>query len=1124
MSFPPLFPLLHLSFSPSACFHCFRRKEEMLGRSAAALLLLVLLCAVSTHAVTREYFIQAETFLWDYAPSRIENPCYGGAYTTDQAFFVTNSDGHIGSVYKKARFFHYTTSQFTAKRPRPQKEQHLGFLSDVIRVAVGDMLVVTIRNTLDFNINFTPGSLVVGGNRGTAGNTTVEPGATRKFTWTVPVAAGPGPNDLSSVLVFYRSTYNLIADTYTGLLGPLVIYRKGALYQNTPVGIDNELFNFLWVGDENRNHYLEENIAAHLPGDWEAPEDFGESNLMHHMNGFLYCNNPHSYIAVVGQRTRWYTGTVGTTMDIHTPHWHGNTLRIGARFNDIFEIVPGSTVVADMIPDAANVWLFHCHVNAHISAGMVTVYHVTGTDIFGPPETKIREYFLQAETVEWNYAPSGNNLCGATPRPFEGIELSNTEHIDPQDAASPRDARIGTTYLKAKYVAYTDATFSTVRTTGEEAELGILGPVMRAEVGDLISVTFKNTLDFPITVHPHGVHYLKDSEGAPYEDGVASGVKMGNDMVMPGQTVVQHWHVPERAGPAEAQGSSVMWLYHSHFDEIADTLAGLVGYIIVIRKGMADARMKPKDVDKEVFTLFQIFNEAGSLFFEDNLHRLFGSEIPEGVEEDKAFLEANMKPSINGYMYCNLPVIALQTCKRVRWYVSALGSENDMHTVSWDGQVVNEPPSTHNADTLLLLAASMRSVDHVPVKFNTSWIFQANADDLSLLGETAKVTVSRGPSSACLPPSTQANPKRTFYIAAEKVAWNYIPTGLDLCGDEADFDSALQPWGRYFSDVGSESFKDTFVLYTDATFSTRASKPLHEGLLGPTLRMEVGDNVTVVLRNKLSRSVNIHPRGVYFDRDDLIPPGSTRSFRWNPTAKSGPINGTSQTWLYHTSNNSPLMNRGSLFGAIIVYAKGMLKAAAVAEPERAKDVQKEFVLAFYTIQEQFMPYAEIFDGDGDEDAVSLLETRFTINGYSFCNLPGLVGSVNDTVRLHFLSIGALANTHGVYFQGHAFDVDGVSSAQVAVLPGITVSADVRLAQRGSFLISTESVDTGVYGARALFTTVRRKANAACLYDEKDVRACAASCVAAGLQFDRFVTLDYAQPAVPSCSCSCKPAV
>ena len=82
-----------------------------------------------------------------------------------------------------------------------------------------------------------------------------------------------------------------------------------------------------------------------------------------------------------------------------------------------------------------------------------------------------------------------------------------------------------------------------------EPRLGFLGPLIRAEVGDTIQVIFRNNAKRPYSMHPHGVFYNKDSEGAPYEDGT-SGADKADDGVPPGGTHKYTWQVPERAGPA----------------------------------------------------------------------------------------------------------------------------------------------------------------------------------------------------------------------------------------------------------------------------------------------------------------------------------------------------------------------------------------------------------------------------------------------------------------------------------------------------------------------------------------------------------------------------------------------
>jgi FtsP/CotA-like multicopper oxidase with cupredoxin domain len=59
------------------------------------------------------------------------------------------------------------------------------------------------------------------------------------------------------------------------------------------------------------------------------------------------------------------------------------------------------------------------------------------------------------------------------------------------------------------------------RRAPEWEHLGVMGPVIRATVGDTIKVVFKNLLeDNAVSMHPHGVFYDKGSEGSPYYDGL----------------------------------------------------------------------------------------------------------------------------------------------------------------------------------------------------------------------------------------------------------------------------------------------------------------------------------------------------------------------------------------------------------------------------------------------------------------------------------------------------------------------------------------------------------------------------------------------------------------------------
>jgi manganese oxidase len=95
--------------------------------------------------------------------------------------------------------------------------------------------------------------------------------------------------------------------------------------------------------------------------------------------------------------------------------------------------------------------------------------------------------------------------------PFDALQKGYTE-------AGPH--RIARVYKKAVYREYTDDTFKILKKRdADEAYLGILGPVLRAEVGDTVKVVFRNNATHPFRMHPHGVLYQKDSEGSDYDDG-----------------------------------------------------------------------------------------------------------------------------------------------------------------------------------------------------------------------------------------------------------------------------------------------------------------------------------------------------------------------------------------------------------------------------------------------------------------------------------------------------------------------------------------------------------------------------------------------------------------------------
>jgi len=261
--------------------------------------------------------------------------------------------------------------------------------------------------------------------------------------------------------------------------------------------------------------------------------------------------------------------------------------------------------------------------------------------------------------------------------------------------------------------------------------------VIHAEVGDKIRVVFKNTLPFPASIHPHGVLYDKASEGAPYADG-SKAADQSDDAVPTGKTVTYNWKVPERAGPGPMDPSSIVWMYHSHTNEVGDTNAGLVGAIVVTRKGMARADGSPKDVDRELVTYFSVVDENQSPLLSANMHKYIRAGAPH-LDPDE-FGESNLMHSVNGFVYGNLKGLDVKIGQRVRWYVMDLGTEVDLHTPHWHGNVITAMGM--RSDMVELLPGSMMVADMRPDDAGT-WLFHCHVNDHILAGMQALYTVSR---------------------------------------------------------------------------------------------------------------------------------------------------------------------------------------------------------------------------------------------------------------------------------------------------------------------------------------------------------------------------------------------
>lgn len=129
-----------------------------------------------------------------------------------------------------------------------------------------------------------------------------------------------------------------------------------------------------------------------------------------------------------------------------------------------------------------------------------------------------------------------------------------------------------------------------------------MGPPIRASVGDVVRIVFRNNLPRGV-----GVNMVPNGGLVPWDGSGRISTRVAP--VAPGGTVTYLWLVSPQAGPVpNATVTSRLWLYSSSVDPSLHDNAGLVGPIIVTAAGRElAAGGRPADVDREVVVIFQVW-------------------------------------------------------------------------------------------------------------------------------------------------------------------------------------------------------------------------------------------------------------------------------------------------------------------------------------------------------------------------------------------------------------------------------------------------------------------------------------------------------------------------------------
>ncbi|WAR20253.1 HPHL1-like protein [Mya arenaria] len=660
---------------------------------------------------TRTYYLAIEEIIWDYAPG----------LTHDSSVFLQQGPDRIGSRYKKAVYRLYTDATFTTPVIRGDRNIHLGFTGPPIKGEVGDRIVVVLNNKASREYSFLAGGVSMSKeNEGavykqsvgatTASGVRVAPGATTRYTFFVSPIDAPTKIDPDCLTYIYRSAVDLEKDFYSGLLGPMLICKRGTLDRaGSQRHVNREFFlNFLVV-DENLSHYLTENINMYATSPANVDTDDGGfqlSNKIRAINGFTFGTLPGLNMCY-GDRVTWHVYTLGPGIDNHHVTFEGNNFMFDGMNIDTVSVFPGMGQTVRMIPDQLGRSRLRCGQLGLEREGMFAWYNVSScgnrikpSPLQGPGFT--RRYYIGAIDVDWDYAP--NKVHPITGESL--FEPTSPSFIYVRDGSD----FVGTIYTKTVFREFTDNTFTQMKPHPEN--LGVIGPFIRGNVGDTIEIHLKNMATFPLNIVPKNL---------PFADGSVISNALPTD---PGNVGIYRFSIPHRSGPKKNQPNCVGTIYTSRLDPLKDAHSGLIGPMIICKTGTLDQGGKRTDnINVEFSTAFFTFNENLSHHSTAN----FAARAPGRVNvADPEFVQSNLYFAINGRIYGNLNGLDMKVGDMSAWYVFAMGSVFGVHTVHFHGQVyLRRTKITVRGDVLEVYSGTYETVEMQAYNPGT-WLFHCH--------------------------------------------------------------------------------------------------------------------------------------------------------------------------------------------------------------------------------------------------------------------------------------------------------------------------------------------------------------------------------------------------------------
>uniref|UniRef100_A0A8C6X341 Plastocyanin-like domain-containing protein n=1 Tax=Naja naja TaxID=35670 RepID=A0A8C6X341_NAJNA len=396
----------------------------------------------------------------------------------------------------------------------------------------------------------------------------VPPGQSFKYVWNITAEIGPKKADPPCLTYAYYSHVNMVRDFNSGLIGALLICKEGNKMCKEAAKLFNREYVLMFsVFDESKNWYKK-----------------------HFYDNYSSCSFLPDVQACAYDHISWHLIGMSSSPEIFSVHFNGQTLEQNHYKVSTINLVGGASVTANMSVSRTGKWLISSLVAKHLQGKVIFLNTLRKLSIKELRMIKSWEYFIAAEEITWDYAPE-------IPTQY----LDNFSNF------------IGKKYKKAVFRQYKDSSFTKPTYAIWPKERGILGPVIRAEVRDTISIVFKNRASRPYSIYVHGVSVSKDAEGAVYPS--------DHKAVEPGHVYTYKWTVLDTDEPTVKDSQCITKLYHSAVDMTRDIASGLIGPLLVCKRKALDSKGVQKKADVEQHAVFAVFDENKSWYLEDNIKK-----------------------------------------------------------------------------------------------------------------------------------------------------------------------------------------------------------------------------------------------------------------------------------------------------------------------------------------------------------------------------------------------------------------------------------------------------------------------------------------------------------------------